>query len=43
MGIWYYRRDDCLAFQGRNRLEKSAGGVLAGGHGYVWLPEGRDL
>ena len=35
--------DGCLAFQGRNRLEESTGGVLVGGHGYVRVPEGRDL
>ena len=32
-----------FAFQGRNRLEESAGGVLTGGYGYVRFPEGRDL
>ena len=37
------RRDGCFAFQGRNRLEESAGGVLTGGYGYVRFPEGRDL
>jgi len=36
-------RDGCFAFQGRNRLEEGAGGVLAGRYGYVRLPEGRDL
>ena len=36
-------RDGCFAFQGRNRLEESAGGVLTGGYGYVRFPEGRDL
>lgn len=35
--------DGCFAFQGRNRLEEGAGGVLAGRYGYVRLPEGRDL
>ena len=29
----------CFAFQGRNRLEESSCGVLAGGYGYVRLPE----
>ena len=36
-------RDGCFAFQGRNRLEESAGGVLVGGYGYVRLPEGCNL
>lgn len=36
-------RDGCFTFQGRNRLEEGAGGVLAGRYGYVRLPEGRDL
>lgn len=35
--------DCCFAFQGKNRLEESTGGVLVGEHGYVWLPEGRNL
>ena len=36
-------RDGCFAFQGRNRLEEGAGGVLAGRYGYVRLPEGARL
>lgn len=35
--------DGCLTFQGRNRLEEGAGGVLSGGYGYVRVPEGRYL
>ena len=37
------RRDGCLAFQGRNRLQESSCGVLAGGCGYVRVPERCDL
>ena len=36
-------RDGCFTFQGRNRLEEGSCGVLIGGHGYVRVPEGRDL
>ena len=35
--------DGCFTFQGRNRLEEGSCGVLIGGHGYVRVPEGRDL
>ena len=31
--------DGCLAFQGRNRLQKGSCGVLFGGYGYVRVPE----
>lgn len=34
---------DSLAFQGRNRLEEVACGVLVGGYGYVRFSERRDL
>ena len=37
------RGDGCFTFQGRNRLEEGSCGVLIGGHGYVRVPEGRDL
>lgn len=37
------RRDGCLAFQGRNRLEKGACGVLIGEYGYVRFPERRNI
>ena len=43
LGQRKYRLDGGLTFQGRNRLEEGAGGVLAGRYGYVRLPEGRDL
>ena len=36
-------RDGCLAFQGRNRLQEGAGGVLVGGYGYLRLPAGSNL
>ena len=36
-------RDGCPTFQGRNRLAEGQGGVLAGGYGYVRVPEGRNL
>ena len=31
--------DGCLAFQGRNQLKEGSCGVLAGGYGYVRVPE----
>ena len=41
--IWYACGDGSLAFQVRNQLEEDAGGVLAGGYGYVRVPERRDI
>ena len=35
--------DGCPSFQGRNRLEKGACGVLIGEYGYVRIPERRNL